>query len=87
MLRTTTLTAALLSLFACGRAPEAPTGADSALPRPTDPRGEDDDEERRRERDLWIDEIHRTGPDDERRAPRATRLRRSSSASWFARSI
>ncbi|MEL6904087.1 MAG: hypothetical protein AAFP22_01695, partial [Planctomycetota bacterium] len=75
MLRTTTLTAALLSLFACGRAPEAPTGADSALPRPTDPRGEDDDEERRRERELWIEEIHRTGPEDDwREIERANQL-------------
>ncbi|MFT7676080.1 MAG: hypothetical protein ACI8QC_000047 [Planctomycetota bacterium] len=37
-------------------------------PEPTDPRGEDDEQEQRREREAWLEQMHRSAPDVDWRA-------------------
>lgn len=73
-----------LALCAC-RSGALPTAGPERFPQPTDPRGQGDDETRRRERERWIEEMHRTAPDVDWRAveranQEAERVRRNALA-------
>lgn len=60
-----------LLVAACSR-PDSPPAAFAAsaklTPEPTDPRGEDDEQEQRHKREAWLEQMHRSAPDVDWRA-------------------